>query len=145
MSGAENKALVLRYFLESHNPPYRLDVIDETCAPEYAEQQKAWHQMEREAFPDKHFDIEEVIAEGDKVVLRWRFRGTHSGPFWTPAGTIPATGRPLTLTATLTYRLEDGKIAEEWAALDWLSVVQQLGAQVNLSTAARAVSDPEGF
>ena len=143
MSEAENKSLVLRYFLESHNPPYRLEVIDETCTPEYAEQQKTWHQMEREAFPDKHFDIEEAIAEGDKVVLRWRFRGTHSGAFWTPAGTIPATGRPLTLTATLIYRLEDGKIAEEWAALDWLSVVQQLGAQVILPAANGAGSSPD--
>jgi predicted ester cyclase len=76
-------------------------------------------------------------------VLRWRFRGTHSGAFWTPAGTIPATGRALKLTATLTYRLEDGKIAEEWAALDWLSVVQQLGALVILPTAAGAGSVPE--
>jgi hypothetical protein len=47
VSGAENKAIVLRYFLESHNPPYRLDVIDETCTPYSGVQQKTWHQMER--------------------------------------------------------------------------------------------------
>ena len=83
--------------------------------------------MERAAFPDKHFEVEDAIAEEDRVVLRWRFRGTHQGPFWTPLGTIPGTGRRLELTATLTYRVEDGKNAEEWAAIDWLSVVQQLG------------------
>jgi predicted ester cyclase len=79
------------------------------------------------SFPDKHFEIEDVIAEGDKVVLRWRFSGTHEGPFWTPVGTMPGTSRQLELAATLTYRIEEGKIAEEWAAIDWLSVVQQLG------------------
>ena len=132
MSAEANKTIVLRYFLESHNPPYSLDIIDATCTPAYAEQQRAWHRMEREAFPDKHFTVEDAVAEGDKVVLRWRFHGTHSGDFWTPVGTMPATGRPLTLTATLIYRLEDGKIAEEWAAIDWLTVVQQLGAEVQL-------------
>ena len=126
-----NKATVLRYVLESHNAPYDLEVIDETGTPEYAERQKAWHRMEREAFPDKHFTVEDVIAKADKVVLRWSFRGTHAGEFWTPLGTAPATGKTLTLRATMTYRLEGGRIAEEWACIDWLDVVQQLGVVGN--------------
>jgi hypothetical protein len=74
-----NKTIVLRYFLVSHNAPYNLDVIDEVCKPAYAAQQREWHAMERTAFPDNNFDVEDVIAEGDKVVLRWHFRGTHLG------------------------------------------------------------------
>jgi hypothetical protein len=70
MSAEENKALVLRYFLESHNPPYNLDMMDETCIPAYAEVHKRWQQMERAALPDKVFTLEDVIAEGDRVVLR---------------------------------------------------------------------------
>ena len=132
MSGAENIAVVRRYFLESHNAPYNLDVMDETCVPAYAEQQKAWHRMEREAFPDKHFEVEDAVAFGDRVVLRWRVRGTHRGAFWTPIGTVPATGKQLELSATITYRLEDGRIAEEWACIDWLDVVRQFGAVVQL-------------
>jgi steroid delta-isomerase-like uncharacterized protein len=124
-----NKALVLGYFLASHNAPFDLDVVDEVCTPAYATQQREWHEMERAAFPDKHFDVEGVVTEGDKVVIRWHFRGTHRGLFWTPLGTVPATGRTLDLRATLTYRIENGKIAEEIAAIDWLTVVQQLGAE----------------
>lgn len=130
VSAEQNKATVLRHFVVSHNPPFDLDVIGETCTPESAEQQKAWHRMERDAFPDKRFTVEDAIAEGDKVVLRWTVRGTHRGPFWTPVGTIPATGKSVTVEATVTYRLEGGRIAEEWISLDWLDAVQQLGAEV---------------
>jgi hypothetical protein len=66
MSAKENKAVVLRYFLESHNPPYNLDVMDETCIPEYAEAHKRWQRMERAALPDKVFTLEDVIAEGTR-------------------------------------------------------------------------------
>ncbi len=88
--------------------------------------------MERAAFPDKHFTVEGAIAEGDKVVLRWSVRGTHSAGFWTPVGTIPATGKRVAIEATLTYCLEDGKIAEEWGCFDWLGLVRQMGAEVRL-------------
>lgn len=132
MSAQENKAIVLRYFLESHNAPYDLDVMDETCAPEYAAEHKRWQRMEREAFPDKHFTIEDVIAEGDKVALRWTIRGTHLGEFWTPAGTAAPTDKPITLTSTAIYRVADGRIVEEWPWHDWLRLVQQLGAEVRL-------------
>jgi len=127
MSVDENKAVVLRYFLESHNPPYNLDVIDETCIPEYAEVHRHWQQMERAALPDKEFTIEDVIAEGDKVVLRWTIHGTHLGEFATPLGSVPATGRRITLTSTATYRLAGGRI-------DWLHLLQQFGAEMRLPT-----------
>ena len=106
-----------------------LGVIDETCVPAFAERQKAWHLKEREAFPDMHFVVQDAVAEGDRVVLRWTARGTHLGPFWTPLGTAAATGKEVTLGATITYRVEGGRIAEEWACIDWLDAVQQLGAK----------------
>jgi predicted ester cyclase len=136
MSAADNNALVLRYFLESYNPPYHLTVITETCTLDYATQQTAWHTMERAAFPDKHFTIEDAIAEGDRVVVRWHFRGTHVGPFWTPVGTIAGTGTLLQVGATLTYRVDQGRIAEEWASVDWLAVIQQLGGICTVPGAA---------
>jgi hypothetical protein len=73
MSVEENKAVVLRYFLETHNPPYTLDVIDETCTPAYAKRRWSWLRIERTAFPDASYTIDDVIAEGDKVVLRVSF------------------------------------------------------------------------
>ena len=129
MSAEENKAIVLRYFLGSHNAPHDLGVIDETCVPAFAERQKAWHLKEREAFPDMHFVVQDAVAEGDRVVLRWTARGTHLGPFWTPLGTAAATGKEVTLGGTTAYRVEGGRIAEEWACTDWLDAVQQLGAK----------------
>ena len=132
MSIEANKATVLRYFLESHNAPYNLDVMDETCSPAFAEGQKSWQRMERAAYPDKHFAIEDVVAEGDKVLLRWTIRGTHLGEFWTPVGTVSPTGKTITLTSMVLYRLVDGKIVEESGVHDWLSLLLQFGAEVRL-------------
>jgi predicted ester cyclase len=132
MSIEANKATVLRYFLESHNAPYDLDVMDQTCSPAYAEDHKSWQRMERAAFPDKHFTIENVLAEGDQVLLRWTVRGTHLGEFWTPAGTVLPTGKRITLTSMALYRLADGIIVEEWNVHDWLAGLLQLGAEVRL-------------
>ena len=132
MSTEINKATVLRYFLETHNAPYNLDVMDEICSPAFAADHKDWQRMERAAFPDKHFTIEDVVAEGDKVLLRWTIRGTHLGEFWTPIGTAQPTGNAITLTSMALFRLIDGKIIDEWNVHDWLDLLLQLGAEVKL-------------
>ncbi len=67
--------------------------------------------------------IEDLIAEGDKVVARYTFRGIHQGQ-WRGA---PPTGKSVIFTATHTYRFADGKVAEIWANTDIFSLVQQLG------------------
>jgi len=67
--------------------------------------------------------IEDRIAEGEKVVMRYTLHGTHQKPW---RGVSP-TDRPLTITATITYRFSDGKIAEAWQNADALGLVQQLG------------------
>ena len=85
MSAEANKAIVLRYFLESRNHPYNLDVMDETCVPDFAAEHKRWQRMEREAFPDKHFTLEDVIAEGDKVVW-WCCAGPSAAHTWASSG-----------------------------------------------------------
>ena len=75
---------------------------------------------------------EDVVAEGDHVLLRWTVRGTHLGEFWTPVGTVLPTGKRITLTSMALYRLEDGKIVEEWNVHDWLDLLLQFGAKVKL-------------
>lgn len=132
MSTETNRATVLRYFVESHNPPYNLDVIDETCSLEYGRGMRDWLQMEQAAFPDKTFTWDEPVAEGDRVVLRFVLEGTHLGDCWTPLGTLPATGRQLTAPVIAIYQLADGKIIGETNAIDWLDIVRQLGAEVRL-------------
>ena len=71
--------------------------------------------------------IEEQIAEGDKVLTRFRTRGTHQGELWG----IPPTGKEVEITNMSMSRIEEGKMAEEWPApdrlADRLGMMQQLG------------------
>ena len=75
------------------------------------------------AFPDLHTTIEDLIAEGDKVVARVTARGNHKGEF---VG-IPPTGKQVEMIGTHIYRIAGGKIAEEWWLEDMMGLMQQLG------------------
>jgi steroid delta-isomerase-like uncharacterized protein len=77
----------------------------------------------RVAFPDQRFTIEDTIASGDRVVVRWNMEATHSGPL---AG-IPATGKRVTQRAIVIYRFKDGKVAEAWTQMDQVGMLRQLG------------------
>ena len=74
------------------------------------------------AFGDVHYRIDDLIAEGDRVVLRVETSGTHRAEF---VG-IPATGRRVTLTGIVIYRIAGGRIAESWAELDFGRLIRQL-------------------
>jgi len=76
------------------------------------------------AFPDAHFTVEDTIAEGDKVVSRYTFRGTNQGPF---QGNSP-TGKPLTFTGNEIHRIVDGRIVEQWSEFDSSGAARQLGS-----------------
>jgi len=76
------------------------------------------------AFPDMQFTIQDQFAEGDKVVTRRSFTGTHKGIFMG----IAATGKQINVTGMWINRIVEGKIVEEWAEWDTLGMMQQLGA-----------------
>ncbi|HEX5689461.1 MAG TPA: ester cyclase, partial [Roseiflexaceae bacterium] len=80
------------------------------------------------SFPDLSITVEDLIAEGDKVVARLRAQGTHQAPF----RGIAATGREVSWTGIRIFRLANGKIVEHWANWDDLSLVQQLGARIEV-------------
>jgi predicted ester cyclase len=69
------------------------------------------------------YTIEDVVAEGDRVVVRWTNSGTHIGVF---AG-IPPTGRSFVIAGIDIYRVADGKLAEHWHVVDQLAMMAQLG------------------
>jgi steroid delta-isomerase-like uncharacterized protein len=75
-------------------------------------------------FPDLRVTVEDLIAQGDKVVARYHWTGTHRGDFQG----IPATGTAVTVTGSGIYRLAGGRIAEEWWMEDLLGLMRQLGA-----------------
>ena len=77
----------------------------------------------RAAFPDIEMTIDDVIGEGEKVVIRYTLRGTHTGEFQG----IAATGKKVTWAGINIYRWEGGKVAETWQLLDALGLMQQLG------------------
>jgi steroid delta-isomerase-like uncharacterized protein len=78
---------------------------------------------EFETFPDAHEGIEDLVAEGDRVAVRHRFRGTQQGPM----GPYPPSGRVLAADYLAIYRLSGGVIVEAWAEWDNLSGLAQLG------------------
>jgi steroid delta-isomerase-like uncharacterized protein len=86
---------------------------------------EVWRQgfmMMKHAFPDLHAGIEDIFGSGDKVAVRLRFRGTHSGEFLG----FPATDRTVEYVSHEFYRLADGLIAEEWICSDFTTLLGQL-------------------
>ena len=75
------------------------------------------------AFPDLHVTVEDVVAEGDKVVSRNSVTGTHQGEYMG----LPATGRPVAYNEIFIFRFVDGRIAETWGVVDVLAQMKQLG------------------
>jgi steroid delta-isomerase-like uncharacterized protein len=131
VSAEENKALARRSWEAAVN----LDILDEVYAPDVVwhepdrdlqglEQAKQYVTMYKTAFPDLQATVEDVIAEGDKVVTRYTVRGTHEGEIEEFG---PPTGRQIAIEGITIHRIEGGKIVEEWEAYDNLSVLQQLG------------------
>src|SRR5262245_39714094 len=76
------------------------------------------------AFPDLRIVFEDALADGDRVVTRWRFEGTQNGPL----KGLPASGRPVSIQGIRIDRIERGKIAESWMQMDTLALMEQIGA-----------------
>ncbi len=134
MSTEENKALVRRLYQEIFNEKrlsaiddyFAPDVIDETLppgSPGGIEGVRMTMTAFLMAFPDLQLTIEEMVAEGNKVVTRWTFRATHAGD----SLGMPATGKHVTLPGVSIVRLEGGKSVENWVTFDQLNMLQQPG------------------
>ena len=76
----------------------------------------------RSVVPDARYEVDDMIAEGDKVVVRWRLLGTHKGNF----PDISPTGRWVTLRGIAIYRVEDSKVTERWVVTDLHGLLQKL-------------------
>jgi predicted ester cyclase len=131
MSIEENKALMHRFFEEANKG--NLAIIDELCAPGYVyhgttgdmtrEQFKQYAESLLAAFPDLVGSIDDMIAEGDKVVARYHILGTHQGAL----KGIASTGKQITIRGIEIDRFAGGKFIETWIISDTLGMMQQLG------------------
>jgi steroid delta-isomerase-like uncharacterized protein len=136
VSTEDNKALVRRWFEELFNDA-KLDVADEIVTPDHVshdtstpehppgpEGERQLVNLVRGAFSDGRITIEDLVAEGDRVAVRWTFRGTHRGDFVR----IAPTGNEVEMGAMDLFRVADGKIAETWSNVDMMTMMRQLGA-----------------
>ncbi|MGE7776655.1 ester cyclase [Chitinophaga sp. NPDC101104] len=82
---------------------------------------KGFYAKIKAALPDARYELDDVIAEGEKVVTRWRLLGTHDGPF---DGMAP-TGRSIVLNGIAIYRVSNGKVQERWVVTDLHALLQQ--------------------
>ena len=133
---AETKAIFCRYAEEIWNKR-NVDSIDELIASNFIgriagapdivgnEGFKQFFAGVFAAFPDGQSTVEQMIAEGDQLAVRWTFRGTHKGQY---LGIAP-TGKYVTSTTTAIYRIANGKIVEICGETDALGLLQQLGGR----------------
>jgi predicted ester cyclase len=127
VSTEENKAIVRRLIEEIWNTS-DYSQLEEVAAPEFAESTRQFNQWVRAVLPDHSNTIEDMIAEGDKVVVRWTLRGTHEGVLESEFGPLAPTGKQMTVTGIHIFRIANGKIEERWAETDTLRMLQQAGA-----------------
>jgi steroid delta-isomerase-like uncharacterized protein len=136
MSTKDLKALERRFYTEwNKGKAATMAVIDETCASNIVfhdpsgmdirglKDFKQYMGSMRDAFPDLHATIDDIVAEGDKAVVRYTITGTHKGEM---TG-IPPTNKKVTVWAISIDRVANGKFVECWERTDTLGMMQQLG------------------
>ena len=128
---SQNKALVQRFFDEVINqrnlaalaqfvPP---GGVNHTVPPGMPQEANQFLGQFLNAFPDVKATVEDLMADGDKVVARVSYRGTHQGAF----RGIPPTGKPIAVMGINIFRIANGKLVEHWGLTDRLAVLQQIG------------------
>jgi steroid delta-isomerase-like uncharacterized protein len=132
---SDNKAVMLRLYDEVFSQG-NIDLIDEIMADDFLEHEelppgippgkaapRALVTLLREAFPDFRATAEEMLEDGDKVITRARFSGTHQGEFMG----IPATGNTVDIPVIDIVEFRDGKAVAHWGIMDQAGMMQQLG------------------
>ncbi len=136
MSVEANKAQTRQIIDQGWNKG-NMDALDDLISPDFVNHAasnpnetrdgfKQRVQMVRIAFPDWEMTADEMLGEGDRVVTRWRARGTHRGSF----RGIAATGKKIEVTGIAIDRVLDGKRVEGWVEWDMLGLLQQLGGKL---------------
>ena len=136
MATEQDKALIRRFIEEIFNRG-NMSLADEILAPNFVEHEElpagipkgregviVMTTMLRSAFPDFKATIEDILAEGDKVVIRMTWSGTQKGEFMG----IPATGKSISIGVIDIIRIAGGKLVEHWGQMDSMGLMQQLGA-----------------
>ena len=131
MLSDDNKALVQRFFEEVINQK-NLAALDQFVSPNAVNHTvpsglpqgpSQFLGLHLNAFPDVKATVEDLLADGDKVVALVSYHGTHQGPF----RAVSPTGKPITVMGINIFRIVNGKMVEHWGLADRLSALHQLG------------------
>ena len=137
---AANKALLRRFYKEVY-VDWDMALADEVLSPRFTSHDwpndgrtgpqafRDYYAAIRSAVPDARYEVDDLIAEGDRVVVRWTLLGTHQGDF----GGIAATGRPIALKGIAIYRVDGGKLMERWVVSDLHGLLEDIGASASTS------------
>lgn len=138
MSIEQNKILVRRYFEEA---PHQVEVYDDILASDFCVHSihhatitpageesgpqafRAFATWLHSVWADPQITVNEMMGEGDRVMARWTFQGTHHGELFG----IPPTGKVISYSGINIFRVTEGKLAESWDLFDRLWQWQQLG------------------
>jgi steroid delta-isomerase-like uncharacterized protein len=134
MIGVDPTTVVGRYIDECWNRG-RIDLVDELVAPDFVDHLpidddlpdgnqglKAAIRLARMAFSDLHVQVEDMIAEDDRVVVRFRLEGTHNGRLRGQFATL----RHVMISGMAIYRVQQFQIADQWCMFDLIGLMQQL-------------------
>jgi predicted ester cyclase len=133
MSTESNKAIVRRFVeniqkknlnaaFADYSPQFKDHEVP-PGTPSDLEATKQFFTMVIAAFPDQEATLEDIVAEGDRVVTRLKIRGTHQGSFMG----VPPTGKSLTFEVIDIIRIVDNKVVEHWGLTDQVGMMQQMG------------------
>ena len=136
-----NKQLIARFYQEIYQQ-WQMDSVDAYLSADFVSHDwpagmvgpegfKAYYDVFLTAVPDAHYEVLDLVAENDRVVVRWQMTGTHMGEF--PGIDVQPTGRPITLNGVAIYRIENNLMAERWVVSDLYSAIQEV-KQVQLHT-----------
>ena len=133
VNAVANKELVRRFYKEVYGD-WNMALVDEVVSPQFTSHDwpkgsptgpqgfRNFYSAIQSAVPDARYEVDDLIAEGDRVVVRWRLLGTHKGAF----GGIAPTGRAIALKGIAIYRVEDGKLMERWVVTDLYGLLEEI-------------------
>ena len=131
MQTVDNKALVQQFFEEIINQRNLAalgqfvspNAVNHTVPDGLPQEPSQFLGLHLGAFPDVKATVEDLLTDGDKVVARVSYRGTHQGAFMG----IPPTGKQITVAGINIFRVANGKLVEHWGLTDRISALRQLG------------------
>lgn len=134
-SSSKNKALLKRFYKDVYRD-WDMEVADELLSPDFYSHDwpkdgvkgpvafRNYYKTLRKAIPDARYEVKDLIAEDDRVVVRWEMKGTHKGDF--PGIDVAPTGQSITLKGVAVYRVENEKLQERWVISDVYGLLKEV-------------------